>query len=142
MGFYTTGIDLAPPIPNENWPKNCKFETCDVNHGLVQLNGRFDFIHARLISAGLRNFREAKASIEKCLKPGGFIVLLEADYNLLSSDYRIYLNPASAFNLSGSWTAGIFHGRLNNQKHGPRVLKICFCHATRNGKSDDENWKI
>lgn len=68
-------------------------------------------VNARLIGSGLRNFHQAKEDMEKCLKPGGIILIMDADFNFISQDPMVYLIPASDTNPNGSWVARIFYGK-------------------------------
>ncbi|KAG8812839.1 hypothetical protein FRB91_001165 [Serendipita sp. 411] len=98
------GIDLAPvPIEAENVPSNCRFELDDINNGLAHFHNSFDIIHTRLIAGGIRDFRKSKEDIEKCLKPGGIVLWIEGDYDMLSPDRIHYQPPASDSHPDGSW---------------------------------------
>jgi len=90
-------VDLAPiPINPEDLPDNCRFEVDDINLGLDHLEGQFDFIHARLVAAGIRDFSKSMLDIERCLKPGGLILWLDADYELYSTSTFSYTRPPAS----------------------------------------------
>ncbi|KAG8835203.1 hypothetical protein FRB91_001163 [Serendipita sp. 411] len=104
------GIDLAPvPVESDSLPENCRFEVDDINNGLSHFYDSFDLVHARLIASGLRDFRKSKAEIEKCLKPGGIMIWMDGDYDILSRDRNVYSIPASEYHPDGSWLTRFFY---------------------------------
>ncbi|CCA71902.1 hypothetical protein PIIN_05837 [Serendipita indica DSM 11827] len=103
------GVDLAPtPVDLETLPPNCHFEIDDIMNGLEHFQGQFDVVHARVISGGLRNFEVAKRNIELCLKPGGMMIWIDIDFQMLTEDRNVYHQPASDEHPDGSWTTRIF----------------------------------
>ena len=105
------GVDLAPvPLENTDLPPNCRFEIDDVNLGLTHFRGQFDVVHTRLIASGLKDFRKTMQDVEECLKPGGIVLWVEADYDMYSADRYIYMPFATAEDGSGSWFQRIAHG--------------------------------
>jgi len=49
------GVDLAPPLQMDP-PPNCRIEVDDINLGLEHFYNSFNMIHARLISAGIKDY--------------------------------------------------------------------------------------
>ncbi|KAG8833991.1 hypothetical protein FRC17_009717 [Serendipita sp. 399] len=104
------GIDLSPvPVESDSLPSNCRFEVDDINNGLSHFYDSFDLVHARLIASGLRDFRKSKAEIEKCLRPGGIMIWMDGDYDILSRDRNIYAIPASDYHPEGNWLPRFFY---------------------------------
>jgi hypothetical protein len=49
--------------------------------------------------------------VEKCLKPGGLVLILDVDYDMLATTSFTYSRPpASELNPSGSWLVRILYG--------------------------------
>ncbi|KAF9924297.1 hypothetical protein FBU30_005692 [Linnemannia zychae] len=77
-----TGIDMSPVFPTTIIPENCRF----LQHNIV-LNplpfpdNSFDYVHQRLLVAGLKSQDWIKVlqELERVTKPGGWIELVEAD---------------------------------------------------------------
>ena len=104
-------VDLAPtPVDMDTIPPNVVFEVDDANLGLSHYEGKFDLIHARLVSAGLSNFLKTKEDLEKCLKPGGLIIWVEVDYHMIARNMVDYIPLPSETNPAGSWTARLLFG--------------------------------
>lgn len=100
------GVDLAPtPVDMETVPNNVMFEIDDISQGLSHYEGMFDVVHARLVSAGLTNFRKSKEDIERCLKPGGLMLWVEVDYHMMAQNMIDYATLPSDGVVDGSWNA-------------------------------------
>jgi hypothetical protein len=111
-------VDLAPvPLEKMDLPPNCRFEIDDVNHGLAHFKGRFDVVHARLIGIGLKDFRKTMQDVEECLKPGGIVLWLDADYDVYTADRYVYMPFAMAEDDSGSWYQRIVYGSSRSMSH-------------------------
>ncbi|KIM19538.1 hypothetical protein M408DRAFT_334364 [Serendipita vermifera MAFF 305830] len=115
------GIDLAPvPIDRISVPDNCRFELGDIAKGLGHLKGQYDFINARLIGSGLKNFRQTLQDAAECLKPGGIVVWSDADYDMYMEEQRVYMAFATDEDTSGSWFQRIIYemrrGAVNSGK--------------------------
>ena len=83
----------------------------DINLGLDHFEGQFDLVHARLVGSGIKNFEKTMSDVEKCLKPGGLVLWLDADYALYSTSAFAYSRPpASEHNPSGSWLQRLSYG--------------------------------
>lgn len=106
---HVVGIDLAPVPISDTLPSNVTFELDDVNKGLTHLYDTFHLVHVRFVATGLRDFSKCKAEIERCLKPGGLAIWIDADYDMLSRDKDIYRPPAIEGSVEdGSWVARMF----------------------------------
>lgn len=105
------GIDLAPvPVETENLPSNCRFEIDDVQLGLTHFHGQFDVVQARLIVAGLKDFRKSMADIHACVKPGGIMLWFDAEYDLYTPDIHVCREVGSDASPTGSWMGRIVYG--------------------------------
>ncbi|KAG8800376.1 hypothetical protein FRC16_003049, partial [Serendipita sp. 398] len=102
------GVDLAPvPMDREAIPSNCQFEIDNINLGLSHFRDHFDVIHIRFVGSGLQNFKERTREIHSCLKPGGIVIWIDADFDLYSTEKFEYHLPATDDNPGGSWTQRI-----------------------------------
>lgn len=111
------GVDIAPvPIDPESVPSNCQFEVDDIEFGVPHHHNQFDLVHARFLGAGLKDFHKSMIAIQKCLKPGGLLIWLEPDYDMLTPDIYVYRPIASEGHPTGSWTAHIVYGGFNFYK--------------------------
>ncbi|KAJ4595961.1 hypothetical protein HRR86_004437 [Exophiala dermatitidis] len=88
-----TGTDLSP-IQSQWVPPNVRFEVDDANEEWTFPESHFDFIHARTICAGIRDFPKFLASCYKHLKPGGKIEVSEGRANFFCDDNTL---PADSF---------------------------------------------
>jgi len=84
------GVDLAP-IQTEP-PLNCRIEVDDINLGLEHFYGCFDFVHARLIASGIKDYYGLLDEISKTLRPGGMFLSVDWDFRFM--DYNKTLLPA------------------------------------------------
>ena len=73
------GLDLEPSKPDA--PANYRFVRGNVLQGLPFETGSFDFVHQRLLIAGipLRKWQEVVADLVRVARPGGWIELMEAE---------------------------------------------------------------
>ncbi|KAF9535292.1 S-adenosyl-L-methionine-dependent methyltransferase [Crepidotus variabilis] len=70
-------IDLAPIQP-EHVPPNCTFELCDLDEAPIPYpDSFFDFIHARSLHIGIRNYPRLLREVARLLRPGGLVLLIE-----------------------------------------------------------------
>jgi hypothetical protein len=98
------GVDLAPcPIPTEKLPTNSRFEIYDINKGLSCFEGQFDMVHLRFVGSGLKDFSQRMKEAHSCLKPGGIVIWVDADFELYSTEEFKYLPPATDATPEGSW---------------------------------------
>ncbi|KAF9265442.1 S-adenosyl-L-methionine-dependent methyltransferase [Marasmius fiardii PR-910] len=78
------GIDLAPLQPRDV-PPNCTFELYDLDQGPIPYpDGYFDFVHARSIHTGIRDYAAFLGEITRILRPGGLVLLIEPDLTPLA----------------------------------------------------------
>jgi SAM-dependent methyltransferase len=106
------GIDLAPVlIPPENLPPNCRFEMDNINLGLPHLQGEFDVVFARAIALGLKDFRKSLTDAATCLKPGGILIWIDADYSVYSGWPMVYRPFWSSSNPNGSCLHRVGYGQ-------------------------------
>ncbi|KIM25818.1 hypothetical protein M408DRAFT_330998 [Serendipita vermifera MAFF 305830] len=83
------GVDLAPPpIDRTSLPPNLSLEIDDVNHGLGHFAGEFDLVHMRCVSGGITNIDQTLLDLQKCLRPGGVLLIVDGDPSLLSEDRK------------------------------------------------------
>ncbi|KAG8808717.1 hypothetical protein FRC17_003817, partial [Serendipita sp. 399] len=98
------GVDLAPvPVDCGALPPNCRFEIDDINLGLFQFHGQFDVVHIRFVGSGLKNFEDRMRDIHACLKPGGIVLWIDADFDVYSTERFGYHPPAADDHPGGSW---------------------------------------
>lgn len=82
----------------ESVPPNCHFEVDNIELGLSHFQNQFDVVHARLIAAGLKDFKKCKRDIEMCVKPGGMMIWLDGDYD---SEFFLRYRALLTFVFSG-----------------------------------------
>ncbi|QRV94890.1 methyltransferase domain protein [Ceratobasidium sp. AG-Ba] len=87
------GVDLAPTsavVP----PQNCRFEIDDLNLGLEHFFGdTFDFVHARLLNSGVKDYAGLVDQVSRSVRPGGLVIFAEVDFRVWSEDKRLLLPP-------------------------------------------------
>nr|XP_036579209.1 methyltransferase domain-containing protein [Colletotrichum truncatum]KAF6786695.1 methyltransferase domain-containing protein [Colletotrichum truncatum] len=101
------GFDLSATQP-EFVPPNVQFEIDDLDNEWIY-SRPFDYIHIRGMSGSVRNWPELLKKCYDNLKPGGFIELQEAEFNILSADgtaergafYKCLAYVASALEVFG-----------------------------------------
>lgn len=79
--FLVICIPMTSTVDLESIPSNCHFEVDNIELGLNHFQNQFDVVHARLIAAGLKDFKKCKHDIEMCVKPGGIMLWLDGDYD-------------------------------------------------------------
>lgn len=72
-------------------PPNVRFEVDDVNLGLEHFAGDFDVVHARLISAGIKDYYKLIQDTAMMLRPRGLADFWEFDYRLYDTQHRLIL---------------------------------------------------
>ncbi|KAG8814263.1 hypothetical protein FRC17_001235 [Serendipita sp. 399] len=98
------GVDLAPvPVDGGALPPNCRFEIDDINLGLSQFHGQFDVVHIRFVGSGLKNFEDRMRDVHACLKPGGIVLWIDADFDVYSTERFGYRPPAADDHSGSSW---------------------------------------
>ncbi|TGZ77588.1 S-adenosyl-L-methionine-dependent methyltransferase [Ascodesmis nigricans] len=117
------GTDLAPIQPTWSYP-NVKFELDDLEKEWTWKKDYFNFIHARMISMGIRNYGRLVEQMFEHTAPGGRIELTEhtldapyCDDGTLPADnclYRYFAALSSALEQMG----------VNPRLHGPDFRKM------------------
>ncbi|PVF94107.1 S-adenosyl-L-methionine-dependent methyltransferase [Serendipita vermifera] len=75
------GVDLAPPPGDtEKFPPNLQFELDDINLGLSHFYDQYDVVHARCVIGGIMNMDETIVEFQKCVKPGGVLIVMDGDH--------------------------------------------------------------
>lgn len=87
-----TGTDLSPIQPTMV-PSNVTFIVDDIT-GEWLYPGKFDYIHSRAITVGVRDWGALVEQIWKNLRPGGWIEFQEYHFPFTSDDDTIKLCPA------------------------------------------------
>ncbi|KAI0929195.1 hypothetical protein AcW1_006207 [Taiwanofungus camphoratus] len=109
------GVDLVPPRVDGELPTNCRFEIDDANLGFAHYKNSFDVVHARAISAGIRDFPGLLQELAEVLRPGGILLLGDGDMQLYDENTRPM--PLSEQGTPGfSWTHKIFFAAYNAMK--------------------------
>ncbi|CCX06893.1 Similar to mRNA 3' acc. no. Q4IPA4 [Pyronema omphalodes CBS 100304] len=79
------GTDLSPIQPM--WvPPNCKFEVDDAELDWTFNEDYFDFIHMRNLAQSVSNWSHLISSAFRCVKPGGYLELVELGQITYSDD--------------------------------------------------------
>ncbi|PVF94108.1 hypothetical protein CPB86DRAFT_713818 [Serendipita vermifera] len=92
------GVDLTPPpMDNAAFPPNLHFELDDINNGLSHFYDQYDVVHLRCVMGGIKDVDQSIVEFQKCLKPGGVLVIIEGDPNL----YEARETPARLKKLPG-----------------------------------------
>jgi hypothetical protein len=112
------GIDVTPPTYDpEKHPPNVRFQTYNINDGMVLFREQFDFIQMRFVGIGVTNVEETLQELALSLKPGGLFTLIEGDMWVLNEQRMpmpmIKLPGDEAGTSSredGSWVARINNG--------------------------------
>ncbi|KAI0082841.1 S-adenosyl-L-methionine-dependent methyltransferase [Panus rudis PR-1116 ss-1] len=110
------GIDLVPPRIQGELPINCRFEIDDANLGFAHYRESFDVIHARAVSAGIRDYPWFLNELAQCLRPGGVLLLGDGEMQLYDQDKKplAYTEPGRP---GFSWIHRIFFAGYNAMKN-------------------------
>ncbi|CAG7852994.1 SubName: Full=Uncharacterized protein {ECO:0000313/EMBL:CCA72732.1} [Serendipita indica DSM 11827] len=95
------GVDIEPQ-DRSNVPPNYLFEVWDVNSGLEKFYGRYDLVHTRFTTGVFSNPQAALIEMERCLKPGGLLIVISGGL-LLSEDRKTMYPMYTRENPRGSW---------------------------------------
>ncbi|KAI7340234.1 hypothetical protein KC315_g788 [Hortaea werneckii] len=87
-----TGTDLSPIQP-DIVPRNVEFIVDDITSEWVYPQ-KFDFIHSRAITVGIKDWSALVEQVWKNLKPGGWIEFQEYHFPFTSDDDTLELCPA------------------------------------------------
>ncbi|PVF94115.1 S-adenosyl-L-methionine-dependent methyltransferase [Serendipita vermifera] len=95
---FVLGVDVAPPpMDTSVFPPNLQFEIDDVNLGLSHFYDQYDVVHVRCVSGGIKDMDQTIVEYQRCLKPGGVLLIIEGDYNM----YETKEKPARLKRLPG-----------------------------------------
>ncbi|OCH94926.1 S-adenosyl-L-methionine-dependent methyltransferase [Obba rivulosa] len=109
------GVDLVPPRITGKLPPNCRFEIDDANLGFVHYKDAFDVVHARSISAGIRDYPQFLRELALVLRPGGVLLVGDGEMQLYDEDRQpLSYNPNSP---GCSWTQKVFFSAYNAMKN-------------------------
>lgn len=98
---HVLGLDIKPQ-DRSNIPPNCAFEIWDVNNGLEKFYGQFDLVHTRFTSGIFSNPQAVFLEMERCLKPGGLLIIISPTF-LLCDDRKTLYPLYTKANPHGSW---------------------------------------
>ncbi|KAI0822861.1 S-adenosyl-L-methionine-dependent methyltransferase [Trametes gibbosa] len=110
------GVDLAPPRVDGDLPPNCRFEIDDANLGFAHYQGAFDVIHARAISAGIRDYPQLLQEFAQALRPGGVVISGDGDMQIFD-EWRQPLAYVEEGTPGFSWTHRVFFAAYNAMKN-------------------------
>ncbi|CAG8720041.1 13107_t:CDS:2, partial [Acaulospora colombiana] len=80
------GVDLTPPpVDTGVFPSNLQFEIDDINNGLSHFYDQYDLVHLRCVMGGIKNIDESIVELQKCLKPGGVLLIIEGDMSIFET---------------------------------------------------------
>lgn len=98
------GIDIAPiPINPSELPPNVRFELDDINSGISHHIGQFNLVQMRCVGGGLPDYAQAITYAAQCLKPGGLLLVVEVDMQLLAEDKLSSQKMATPNQPNASW---------------------------------------
>lgn len=110
------GVDLVPPRIDGELPPNCRFEIDDANLGFAHYTECFDVVHARAVSAGIRDFPRLLQELTAALRPGGVLLLGDGEQQLYDEHRRPM--PLSELGTPGfSWVHKVFFATYNAMKN-------------------------
>ncbi|KAJ7252810.1 S-adenosyl-L-methionine-dependent methyltransferase [Mycena rebaudengoi] len=72
-------VDLAEPPNRNSFPANVKFHMVDLTADLNLEPGSFDLVHARFVLVHVKNGKDLIARVAQLVKPGGLLLLEDAD---------------------------------------------------------------
>ncbi|KAI0636697.1 S-adenosyl-L-methionine-dependent methyltransferase [Trametes polyzona] len=110
------GVDLAPPRVDGDLPPNCRFEIDDANLGFSHYQGAFDVIHARSISAGIRDYPQLLEEFAQALRPGGVVISGDGDMQLFN-EWQQPLAYVEEGAPGFTWTHRVFFAAYNAMKN-------------------------
>jgi SAM-dependent methyltransferase len=73
-------IDVIPPLID--WttaPSNLQFTINNINLGMSRFYDQYDFVHVRCVGAGITDMDRTIVEIQRCLKPGGVMLIMDGD---------------------------------------------------------------
>ncbi|EJC99250.1 S-adenosyl-L-methionine-dependent methyltransferase [Fomitiporia mediterranea MF3/22] len=90
------GLDLTEPKLRNLFPPNCSFVMADLTKGLDDYRESFDVVHCRCVAGHILNRAQLMQEIVKVLKPGGLLLIGDANAKLFSPDGSIVVPAASS----------------------------------------------
>lgn len=86
------GVDVAPtPMDRTSFPPNLSLEIDDITLGLDHFAEQIDLVHMRCVAGGLRDIDQTMSDLQKCLKPGGLLLIVDGDVSVLGEDRKTVL---------------------------------------------------
>jgi SAM-dependent methyltransferase len=115
------GIDVSPtPIDEASFPPNLSLEIYDINLGLSHLDGQIDLLHMRCVAGGIYDMGKTLQDLQRCLKPGGLLLVVDGDVSTLCEDRKTILPlkrlhddggpEITGVSEQGSWFRRLFWG--------------------------------
>jgi hypothetical protein len=109
---------IAPNMNHDSLPPNVRFEIDDINLSLSAHYDQYDLVHVRMMKSGIKNMAYTMEELQKCLSPGGIIIVIDMDYDLYHANGRTKVAIArmdddsteDGATADGSWLARLFHG--------------------------------
>ncbi|KAL0951792.1 hypothetical protein HGRIS_008460 [Hohenbuehelia grisea] len=80
-------VDLVP-MQSADMPPNCRSEVDDINLGLEHYYNDFDYVHARLISSGIKDYERVVDHAVNVLRPRGLLEFMEFDFHTYDGNFR------------------------------------------------------
>ncbi|PVF90937.1 hypothetical protein CPB86DRAFT_746133, partial [Serendipita vermifera] len=118
-------IDLEPRQIKEP-PSNCCFIRHDIDLGLSQFHGKYDFVHCRFAGHGMKDHTAAMRGAIKCLRPRGYILFLDHNGATVEDGSAIYKAATSA-NPEWSWYQ--------------RAFMLVICGSSKLGNDNDQSYE-
>jgi hypothetical protein len=113
---------IAPTfvIDQDSLPTNIHFEIDDINQSLSAHYDQYDLIHVHMMKSSIKNMEYTMKELLKCLLPGGFIFVMDMDYDIYHVDAHKKVammrmdnsNDKDGVTAKGSLLARLFHGML------------------------------
>ncbi|KAL1920833.1 uncharacterized protein VTP21DRAFT_11468 [Calcarisporiella thermophila] len=109
------GIDVSPVFPHQIVPGNCRFQLANLIKGLPFADETFDYVFQRCVHFGLvkSEWPGVIQELLRVLKPGGYLEIVEADYDLKRGGVafrkisRGLVNSMRAREIEPSWARDI-----------------------------------
>jgi SAM-dependent methyltransferase len=121
MQTSVLGIDVAPtPIDEASFPPNLSLEVYDINLGLSHFEGQIDLLHMRCVAGGIHDMTQMLQELQRCLKPGGLLLVVDGDVSTLCEDRKTVMPfkrlpddggpEVTGVSEQGSWFGRVFWG--------------------------------